>query len=182
MDDLLVLAYYIEGLQDEEAAALQEALDNLGIDFELSLYEDQGSPAANARLQPTFLREKLIETHGEYDNLLYLDPTARLLRWPKLLGHLQLADVGVRLDEQMQLWRSDVLYLHRSARCLELLDRWIQLCEANQRKFNPHRLFTEAVQAVKALTVHELPEKYAWTGESVDFEPVVRVEPYAEAI
>jgi hypothetical protein len=182
VDDLLVLAYYIDGQQNEEAEALQEALDNLGVDFELSAYDDQGSPEANSSLQPTFLREKLIETFEEYDDLLYLDPTARLLQLPMLLAHLKMADVGIYYDQQMEFWRSDVMYLHRSAKCLELLDRWGRSCTQNRRKFNPHRLFSEAVQAVKALTVHELPEPYAWTGESVDYEPVVRVEPYAEAI
>jgi hypothetical protein len=140
------------------AIRLQKSARALELDCELCRWSDDFQPPRE-RIRFMTLQRVLAERPGE--DLLYIDPTAQLLRRPDVLLDEKDFDVAVYYDSRT-LAASGPLFLRRNPRVEAFVASWGVLNQNFPEESDLHNLSQVLAQPPSGLAIRKLPVTYAW--------------------
>jgi SAM-dependent methyltransferase len=154
----IVISFYTRGTPyEDEARTLRASCETLGLEHHICGVRPRGSWERNCAHKPRFIRE----TADALDRpVLWADADAVLRAAPVLLGGGE-ADFAVHKAHGWQ-FASGTVYFNRTRAARALLDRWVELCEANPGTWDQVHLDTawEQIAARHPLRTCWLPQTY----------------------
>ena len=154
----LIVSFYTLGTPyEEEVKNLRASCERLGLDHHLAGIPDRGSWLANQSYKPRFIRKAA----DLFDRpVLWVDADAVLRSPPTLLADAE-PDFAVH---KIFGWivASGTVYFNRTRLARLLLDRWIDLCDADGAQLDQIQLDAawEQVAARHPLRTRWLPQSY----------------------
>lgn len=167
------IAYYTENTRYEaEAETLRLSLKALGLEHELRGIESLGTWQRNTQYKSRFIRDMLAAHPGH--PLVYVDVDALVIHPPKLFDPFE-ADIAATIFNGGELL-GGTIYLGNTPKTIEVVDRWIALCEEFPERipagrFNRYprgceawdqRLLHMAIQETTGLNFTHLPQSYCY--------------------
>lgn len=170
-----VISYYTP-LYSEEAAALIKSMEKLGFkDYHVELRPQRGNWVQNTQVKAHFILEQLLIN----DAVIWTDADSRMRQLPELFDTID-SDVGLffmkdptfTLPQHSILHKCDdvvlngylqsgTMFFRRSERTIALLEKWIELNEADPTQWDQWTL-QYACNKTSTLTVHRLPPECVW--------------------
>jgi len=159
------VAYYTIGTKYEELVPrLRNSFIKYDVNYDILGIPNLGDWNKNTHYKPTFIKNML----QKYEYITYIDIDAELCGQPNYFEYIK-SDIGVPVIDWGKYGRnprkeilSGTLYFKRTQRVIELVNKWILLCDKDKRTWDQKLLAT-----ILPKDYNKLPDEYCMIFDSM---------------